>query len=84
MHFLTLEGTKPAESFDRINNVYSKRLQTIFRWTKKFQRGRKSLEDDPRPGHPFDVNTDEKTAGIEYPVEGDNTLDLLAHGTVEQ
>ena len=32
----------------------SPKYSTVAKWSAEFKRGRDSLEDDPRPGHPAD------------------------------
>ena len=51
--FLVLEGNTAKQVEERLTAVYkesSPSAATIKRWVKEFQRGRESLEDDPRPG----------------------------------
>ena len=35
------------------------------KWSEEFKRGRDSLEDDPRPGRPADVISQEMTDRVE-------------------
>ena len=53
--FLVLEGQSSKQVEERLTSVYgqsSPSSTTIKRWVKEFQRGRESLEDDPRSGRP--------------------------------
>ena len=55
IRFLVLEGNSATKVEERLNAVYgesSPSSATIKRWVKEFQRGRESLEDDPRSGRP--------------------------------
>ena len=56
--FLTKEGAKAKEIHWRMADVYgdsSPKYSTVTKWSAEFKRGRDSLEDDPRPGRPADV-----------------------------
>ena len=53
--FLVLEGQSSKQVEEGLTSVYgqsSPSSSTIKRWVKEFQRGRESLEDDPRSGRP--------------------------------
>ena len=53
--FLVLEGQSSKQVEERLTSVYGQYFpssSTIKRWVKEFQRGRESLEDDPRSGRP--------------------------------
>ena len=60
--FLTKEGAKAKEIHRRMADVYgdsSPKYSTVAKWSAEFKRGRDSLEDDPRPGRPADVISQE-------------------------
>lgn len=68
IQFLTLEGKKPKEIFERMGNVYgtsAPSYTTVKKWAAEFKRGRQSLDDDPRAGRPVDVTTDEMCQAVE-------------------
>jgi len=68
IQFLTLEGKKPQEIFDRMGNVYGTSAPcytTVKKWAAEFKRGRQSLEDDPRAGRPVEVTTHEMCEAVE-------------------
>ena len=59
--FLTKEGAKAKEIHRRMADVCgdsSPKYSTVAKWLA-FKRGRDSLEDDPRPGRPTDVISQE-------------------------
>ena len=43
----------------------SSKYSTVAKWSAEFKRGRDSLEDDPRPGHPADVISQEMIDRVE-------------------
>ena len=60
--FLTKEGAKAKEIHRHMVDVYgdsSRKNSTVANWSAEFKRGRDSLEDDPRPGCPADVISQE-------------------------
>ena len=60
--FLTKEVAKAKEIHWRMADVYadsSPKFSTVAKWSPEFKRGRDSLEDDPRPGRPADVISQE-------------------------
>ena len=53
--FFVKEGLTPNEIHSKFIKVYgdsSPSFSTIKKWAAEFKRGRTSLEDDPREGHP--------------------------------
>ena len=59
---LTKEGAKAKEIHRRMADVYgdsNPKYSTVAKWSAEFKRGRDSLEDDPRPGRPADVISQE-------------------------
>ena len=66
--FLTKEGAKAKDIHRRMADVYgdsSPKYSTVAKWSAEFKRGRDSLEDDPRPGHPADVISQEMIDRVE-------------------
>ena len=66
--FLTKEGAKGKEIHWRMADVYgdsSPKYSTVAKWSAEFKRGRDSLEDDPRPGRPADVISQEMIDRVE-------------------
>ena len=66
--FLTKEGAKAKEIHWRMADVYgdsSPKYSTVAKWSAEFKRGRDSLEDDPRPGCPADVISQEMIDRVE-------------------
>ena len=66
--FLTMEGAKAKEIHRRMADVYgdsSPKYSTVAKWSAEFKRGRDSLEDDPRPGRPADVISQEMIDRVE-------------------
>ena len=66
--FFTKEGPKAIEIHRRMTDVYgdsSPKYSTVAKWSAEFKRGRDSLEDDPRPGHPADVVSQEMIDRVE-------------------
>ena len=65
--FLTKEGAKAKEIHRRKADVYgdsSQKYSTVAKWSAEFKRGRDSL-DDPRPGRPADVISQEMIDRVE-------------------
>ena len=66
--FLTKEGAKAKEIHWRMADVYgdsSPKYSTVAKWSAEFKCGRDSLEDDPRPGRPADVISQEMIDRVE-------------------
>jgi len=60
--FFVNEGITPNEIHSKFIKVYgdsSPSFSTIKKWAAQFKRGRTSLEDDPREGHPKSAITPE-------------------------
>ena len=66
--FLTKEGAKAKEINRRMADIYSNispKYSTVAKWSAEFKHGRDSLEDDPRPGCPADVISQEMIDRVE-------------------
>jgi hypothetical protein len=62
IEFLTLENAQPQEIHVRMGNVDGKdapSYATVKRLAPEFHRGRTSLQDDPRSGHPAEAVNEE-------------------------
>jgi len=60
--FFVKEGLTPKEIHSKYIKVYgdsSLSFSTIKKWAAEFKRGRTTLEDDPRKGHPKSATTPE-------------------------
>ena len=51
-------------------------LSTVKKWAAEFKRGRESLEDDPRSGHPSTATTQENIDHIHQMVMNDRRLTI--------
>jgi transposase len=68
MKYLVMKGKKAKEIFEDLTETYlnfSPSYATIKRWTRLFQQGRESIEDDPHPGRPQTVVTEENVKKVE-------------------
>ena len=66
--FLTKEGAKAKEIHWHMADVYgdsSPKYSTVAKWSAEFKHGRDSLEDDPRPGRPADIISQEMIDRVE-------------------
>ena len=66
--FLTKECAKAKEIHRHMADVYdgsSPKYSTVAKWSAEFKRGRDSLQDDPRPGCPADVISQEMINRVE-------------------
>ena len=66
--FLTKDGAKAKKIHWRMADVYGERstkYSRVAKWSAEFKHGRDSLEDDPRPGSPADVISQEMIDRVE-------------------
>lgn len=81
--FLTKEGIKPTEIFERLQTVYgdyAPSFTTVKDWSRLFKFGRESLEDDPRSGRPNEATDNNMVEKLEDLILHDarSTLKQLA------
>ena len=71
IRFLFLEGKSRSEIKERLDAVYndsSPSMATVKNWFNEFQLGRTSVLDEPRPGAPKTITTEDdvKKSTISY------------------
>ena len=75
---LTREGANAKEIHGRMADVYddsNRKYSTVpGKVVSSIQRGRDSLKDDPRPGRPADVISQEMTNHVERLVRNDHRI----------
>lgn len=77
IRFLVLKGKTRDEIKEELDAVYgdaSPSLATVKRWFNDFKRGRTSVFDEPRPGRPNEVTTEENVNKIHDIVLADRRL----------
>lgn len=77
--FFTKLGKNATEIESELKRVYGESTpsyRTIARWAAEFQRGRESLEDDPRSGRPATAVNPENVARAEAMVKADRRIKL--------
>ena len=67
---------KIHEDFIETLGKKSPSYSTVKKWAAEFKRGRESVEDDRRSGHPKDATTDEKVKVVHTLVMCDRRQDL--------
>ena len=74
--YLCKKGMTPKEIHDDLMKTLgneSPSYSTVKTWASEFKRGRESIEDDARSGHPKDATTDEN---VEICVTGGETCEV--------
>ena len=69
----------PTESFKLLKEVYGEDAMSrtqIFKWLKRFVKGRKEVEDDPKTRRPSTTRTDENITRVNQLVQSDRRLTL--------
>ena len=77
--FLTKEGQTTDQIYNRLCVVYgdiAPSKATVGNWVREFQRGRDSLEDDPRSGAPTTAVNEETAAVVEKLILEDCQISL--------
>jgi len=77
IRFLFLEGNSRSEIKERLDAVYgdsSASMATVKNWFNEFQRGRRSVFDEPRSGAPKTATTEDNVTKIHDLVLADRRL----------
>ena len=79
IEFLVLEGNTGKQIDERLKAAYgplAPSTATIYNWVREFKHGRQSLEDDPRPGGPKYIITEEKVSAVQAMVKEDRRITI--------
>ena len=74
-------GFPPTEIHADLQKVYGNgalKYATVCKWVRRFNDGRKSIENDPRVGRPVSILTEKNVATVKTLIEED------AHYTVQE
>ncbi|GBP47021.1 Splicing factor 3B subunit 2 [Eumeta japonica] len=77
--YFVKKGKTPKEIFEDMVSVLQESAPSytmVKKWARLFQQGRESCEDDPRPGRPVTVVTEENVRKIEKLVLADQRIKL--------
>jgi len=77
--FLIKEGNGPKVIHERMVSVYGDDCPSIFivkYWAKQFKWGRRSIENDPRPGRPVEATSSEIVTKVEKLVLEDRRIKI--------
>lgn len=77
--FLVKKGNTPKEIFEEMSSVLQDSAPSytmVKKWARLFQQGRETCEDDPRPGRPVTVLTEENVQKVEKLVLADRRIKL--------
>ncbi|GBP67326.1 Putative uncharacterized protein FLJ37770 [Eumeta japonica] len=77
--YFVKKGKTPKEIFEDMVSVLQESASSytmVKKWARLFQQGRESCEDDPRPGRPVTVVTEENVRKIEKFVLADRRIKL--------
>ncbi|GBP70845.1 Histone-lysine N-methyltransferase SETMAR [Eumeta japonica] len=77
--YFVKKGKTPKEIFEDMVSVVQESAPSytmVKKWARLFQQGRESCEDDPRPGRPVTVVTEENVRKIEKLVLADRRIKL--------
>ena len=77
LNFMVKLKKTPTVCFKLFKEVYSKDVMSrmqIFEWHKRFEKGCKEMEDDPKTGQPSTTRTDKNITRMEQLVQSDCRL----------
>ncbi|GBP71549.1 Putative uncharacterized protein FLJ37770 [Eumeta japonica] len=77
--YFVKKGKTPKEIFEDMVSVLQESAPSytmVKKWTRLFKQGRESCEDDPRPGRPVTVVTEENIRKIEKLILADRRIKL--------
>lgn len=77
--FLVKKGNTPKDIFKEMSSVLQDSAPSytmVKKWARLFQQGRESFGDDPRPGRPVTVLTEENVRKVEKIVLADRRIKL--------
>ena len=77
LKFLVKLRKTPTECFKLLKEVYGKDVMSktqIFKWHKRFEKGREEVEDDPKTGRTSTMRTDENITSVKQLVRTDCRL----------
>lgn len=77
--YLVKKGKSPKEIFEDMSSTLQDSgpsYTMVKKWARLFQQGRESCEDDPRPGRPVSVVTEENVGKVEKLVLADRRIKM--------
>ncbi|CAF2812706.1 unnamed protein product [Rotaria sp. Silwood2] len=89
-----LLGLTATQIHDELTTAYGQGVvayRTVAHWVHRFSSGRKSLDDDPRSGHPLSVITQQNFEAVKDLVNGDPHISIdyiadmldISHGSAD-
>ena len=77
LKFLVKLKKTPTECFKLLKEIYGEDMLSktqIFEWDKRFEKGCKEVEDDPKMGQPSTTRTDENITRVKQLEQSDHRL----------